>query len=79
MTDEILEEMDCETTNAYFQAITMIEAQEMLKLFQVESFSQAKKEQKTKLFKKYKKLAYPNEISNNRVITTDELARIMSG
>jgi len=79
LTDEILEEMDCETTNAYFQAITMIEAQEMLKLFQVESFSQAKKEQKTKLFKKYKKLAYPNEISNNRVITTDELARIMSG
>lgn len=78
-TDEGLEEMDCDTTNAYFSAIEAIEAQEMLKLFQVESFQNSKKEQKTKLFRKYKKLATPRGLDNRKVTTTEELAGIMDG
>lgn len=71
--------MDCDTTNAYYMAIEAIEAQEMLKLFQIESFNQAKKEQKTKLFRKYKKLATPRGLDNRKVVTTEELAGMMDG
>jgi len=71
--------MDCDTTNAYYMAIESIEAQEMLKLFQVESFSQTKKDQKTKLFRKYKKLAIPRGLDSRKVTTTKELAGMMDG
>ena len=60
-------------------AIEAIEAQEMLKLFQVESFSQIKKEEKTKLFRKYKKMATPRGLDSRKVTTTEELAGMMDG
>lgn len=70
--------MDCDTTNAYLLAAEALEAQEMLKLFQVQNFNNISKQDKQKLFSKYKKLSIPKGIDTRKIVTTEELAGIMN-
>ncbi len=57
-----------------WENITVIEAQEMRKMFEIQIFPNLKEEARINLDRKYHKMAYPEEYSD-KPLTTAELAR----
>lgn len=70
--------MSIESFNHYWEAITVIEAQEMLLAMNVSAYPMMKKEDAKKLHRKLTRLAYPkNEERAKRPLTAAELAQLL--
>lgn len=63
----------------FWQAITVIEAQEMLIGIKVADFPHYKKPQREKLSRELHKQAYPREYENRKSITAKELGALING
>lgn len=78
-TDKYLKGLDIDTFEDYWLAITCIEAQEMLKAFDVSAWPTMKKSQREKLHKALFKKAYPASFKRAKQVSNDDLAKILSG
>ena len=74
----MLVDYEAETLNKMWQAITVIEAQEQLKLLNALDWPNMKKENRTKLHKELSKLAYPDS-KVKKSITTKDLSKLLGG
>lgn len=60
-----------------WQAITVIEAQEQLKMFDALDWPNLKKNERQKKHKNLSKLAFPNDIIQKKYITAQDLQRVL--
>lgn len=64
----------------YFEAITAIEAQEMLMQFQVSAFPHIKKEARTKIHKEITTLANPKVVDKDEAeVTMESIVKSLGG
>lgn len=69
--------MDADVVEAYWKAIDVIEAQEMLKALQVSDYPYLKKEGRKRLYKSMHNKAYPNENVNAKILTTEQVDKFL--
>lgn len=72
-----IENLDLCDLRFYWEAITIIEAQEALIAINISCATQMKKETLKSLHKSLNKMAYPSSLRQNKVITTNELDNIL--
>lgn len=74
-----IEELDVESFQKYWDAITIIEAQEMLNQITVADWPHMKKGSREKLHKGLYRKAYPSIFREQKQVSMDDLARILKG
>lgn len=72
-----MEALSAEEFNAYFQAIDILESQEMLRALTVSDFPDMKKINREKLHRQLHKRAYPYQ--KKVAITVEDLKRMLGG
>lgn len=73
-----IETMPIVDANMFYRAITVIEAQEMMKQVQVSSFPKMKKESQEKLHRALHKQAYPEAYSTQKAVSSEDMAKMLS-
>jgi hypothetical protein len=76
--DQILD-LDVDSFDEYWQSITIIEAQEMLKQFNVSDWPNMKQNNRESLHRRLFQDAYPDSFKEVRKIETSDLAKILGG
>jgi hypothetical protein len=71
--------MDAERLEEYWQAITIIEAQEVLVQLRVMDFPNMKQEARRKTHKEFHALAYPRTHDTSQRLSTEQLAARIKG
>ena len=64
--------------DAYWQAITIIEAQEILIQLRIADYPDMKPESRKKTHREFHRMAYPRTHDSSEVMTTEQLARKIS-
>lgn len=62
-----------------WECITMIEAQDQLKMYNVSDWSNMKKEQRAKAHRELFRQAYPSAIKEKNYVNVEDLQRIFGG
>lgn len=70
-----LRDLEWDEQETFWQAITVIEAQEALVQMDVANFPWVKGEDREKIHKRYHKLAYPKIHNPSEVISTEEAVK----
>lgn len=78
-TDDQIRSLDIDSFDQYWRAIECIEAQNILKLFDVSAWPTMKKSSKEKLHKQLFKIAYPASVNEVKQVSNAELAKFLSG
>jgi hypothetical protein len=71
--------MEWGVSEAYWQAITQIEAQAVLIQLRVASYTKTRKQDRSSWHRELFRQAYPTQQDNRRAMTTAELAAQMRG
>lgn len=74
-----IETMPACDANIYYRAITVIEAQEMLKQLQIVSYPKTSKEAQQKLHRSLHRQAYPEQYNADKAVSAEQMASILSG
>ena len=79
MTNDDIMLLDVVTFDMYWQAITVIESQEMLKAFKVQDWPSQTRQKRSSIHRGLFERAYPTTFENsNKPMTTTQLADFLS-
>lgn len=78
-THDQLMDLSIDLFDEYWQAITVIEAQEQLKLLSAQDWTKLKQGTREKQHKQLHRDAYPASFNETKQITNGDLAKILSG
>lgn len=78
-THDQLMSLDVDSFEIYWQAITTIEAQEMLKTFTCFDWPNIKKGSREKLHRQLYRQAYPASFKEAKQVSNSELAKLLGG
>lgn len=74
--DEVLS-MDVQTYNTLSQTMFINEARESLRLIEISSYSNLKKESQEKLYRRLNKQAYPKNFEVKNVVKLGDLSKVL--
>ena len=74
---DILENYELSRVNKMWECVTMIEAQEQLKIMTAMDWPNLKKDKRQKLHRELHRQAYPSSISKKDYITVDQLRHLV--
>lgn len=78
-TNDQIEDLPIDLFENYWSAITVIEAQEMLKNLTIQDWTKMKNSSREKLHRQLHRDAYPASFNEVKQVSNDELAKILGG